>query len=103
MVVDLRGQIDLELVGKVDSVNGRLRTRFTTLPDAPVTKFTLNLQGGKKGLLINSTDLCKTPQKAQVEMSGQNGVHLDRKTKLQLSCGSKASRHKRHSNSGAVR
>ncbi|HEY7257267.1 MAG TPA: hypothetical protein VH476_11370 [Solirubrobacterales bacterium] len=103
MVVDLRGQIGLQLVGKVDSVNGRLRTRFTTLPDAPVTKFTLNLVGGKKGLLINSTNLCKTPQKAQVEMAGQNGVHLDRKTKLQLSCGSKASRHKRHSSSRAVR
>jgi hypothetical protein len=103
MVVDLRGQIDLQLVGKVDSVNGRLRTRFMTLPDAPVTKFTLNLVGGKKGLLINSTNLCKTPQKAQVEMAGQNGVQLDRKTKLQLSCGSKASRDKRHSSSRAVR
>ena len=103
MVVDLRGQIDLQLVGRIDSVNGRLRTRFTSLPDAPVTRFTLNLVGGKKGLLINSTNLCQTPQKAQVEMAGQNGVHLARKTKLQLACGSQASRHKRHSNSRAVR
>ena len=58
MVVDLEGQIDIQLVGRIDSVRGRLRTTFATVPDAPVTKFDLDLMGGKRGLLINSINLC---------------------------------------------
>ena len=49
MVLDLKGQIDIELVGKVDSVKGRLRTIFASIPDAPISKFVLDLQGGRRG------------------------------------------------------
>jgi hypothetical protein len=95
MVVDLHGQIDVTLVGRVDSVRGRLRTNFSTLPDAPVTRFVLDLEGGKKGLLINSRNLCAKTQKALVKMAGQNGMQQTRRTKLQVACGSSSSRHKR--------
>ncbi len=66
------------------------------MPDAPVSKFVLELQGGKKGLLVNSKSLCKADRKANVEMTGQNGRTDNGSVKLQSSCGSKASRHKRH-------
>ena len=39
----------------------------------PVTKFTLELEGGKKGLLENSENLCKKPQHAIADFTGQNG------------------------------
>jgi hypothetical protein len=40
---------------------------------ARVTKFVLTMQGGKKGLLINSTDICKGKHRAIVGFHGQNG------------------------------
>jgi len=73
LVVKLDGELEIVLVGHVDSVNGGLRTRFETVPDAPVTKFTLQMRGGKKGLFVNSTDICRHPQKAKVQMKAQNG------------------------------
>jgi hypothetical protein len=97
--LDLKGQVDLEVAGRVETVNGRLRTKFETVPDAPVSSFKLDLAGGAKGLLVNSESLCAKEKKATTEMTGQNGARLDTKTKLQVPCGSKArhKRHKRHS------
>ena len=86
MVVDLEGQIDIQLVGRIDSVSGRLRTTFATVPDAPVTKFNLDLLGGKKGLLINSINLCSESRWGGVAMSGQNGIDLERRTKVGSAC-----------------
>jgi hypothetical protein len=68
------GKIDVNLVGRVDSVKGgRIRNTFESVPDAPVTSFSLEMQGGKKGLLVNSTDLCKSTNRAIADFSGQNG------------------------------
>ncbi len=62
LVADLRGQFNIELVGRIDTVNhGALRTTFESVPDAPVSSFVLNLQGGSKGLLENSETLCGKP------------------------------------------
>jgi hypothetical protein len=94
LVADLHGQIDIELAGKIDSVHGgALRTTFEGVPDAPVTKFTLNLAGGKKGLLQNETSLCgpKKP-KAEVRMTGQNGAEVTSKVELGAACHSKGSK-----------
>ena len=68
------GKIDVNLVGRIDSVKGgRIRNTFESVPDAPVTKFTLTLQGGKKGLLVNSTNLCRSTNRAIADFTGQNG------------------------------
>ena len=96
LVVQLNGQVDIELLGRIDSTKGGgLRTSFETVPDVPVTRFVLSLEGGKKGLLQNSSDLCSSPSNATVQMTGQNGVVASSKRKPQVSCGSRAS-HKRH-------
>jgi hypothetical protein len=62
MVVALRGLgggLAIDLVGRIDSAkSGAMRARFTDLPDAPVSKFVLTLQGGKRGLLENSANVC---------------------------------------------
>jgi hypothetical protein len=94
LAVDLKGQVDLVLVGRIDSVDGRLRTTFESIPDVPVSRFSLDLLGGRKGLLINSESLCGKAKKATTRMVGQSGAVVNTKTKLQASCGSKA-RHKR--------
>lgn len=92
IVVDLQGQIHVTLVGFVDSVKvkgsekSRLRTTFATVPDAPVSKFELSLFGGKKGLLVNSENLCARPRYATVQMDGQNGKAHDAEVRIKTSC-----------------
>jgi hypothetical protein len=92
VVADLEGQIDIELAGRIDTINGgSLRTTFDAVPDAPVSRFTLSLAGGKRGLLQNSTSLCGKPRYAVTKMTGQNGAKLNTRTKLSVRCGSKKS------------
>jgi hypothetical protein len=93
VVVDLRGQVHLVLVGAVDALHkkgseaSRVRTTFATVPDAPVSKFILELKGGKKhGLLVNSANICKTPNRAIVKMAGQNGKTNDSNPEIATSC-----------------
>ncbi len=97
LVADLHGQIDIELAGRIDSAkSGGLRARFEAVPDAPVSRFVLDMKGGNKGLLQNSKDLCRVGGRSTIKLVGQNGRRSSTHPKLQTSCGSKSSRHKRH-------
>ncbi|HEY1356497.1 MAG TPA: hypothetical protein VGF09_09275 [Solirubrobacterales bacterium] len=73
LVADLRGQIRIALDGKIESVNGAIRTIFETVPDAPITSFVLNMQGGSKGLLQNTTNICRGVNRTKAKFSAQNG------------------------------
>jgi hypothetical protein len=73
LVADLRGQIRITLVGFIDSVNGRVRTRFLSVPDAPVSRFEMKLFAGKRSLIENSENLCRTGRRAEIRLKGQNG------------------------------
>jgi hypothetical protein len=101
LVADLNGQIHLVLVGFIDSVGkkgsevSRLRTTFATVPDAPVSRFVLELNSGKrKGALVNSEDLCKKPQRAVAKFTGQNGKVLMLNPTIANSCGGKGKKGK---------
>jgi hypothetical protein len=59
-----------------------------------VTKFTLNLQGAKKGLLVNSRNLCKAPSRASVMMVGQNGRLSLTRPLVKTSCRAKAKKRR---------
>jgi hypothetical protein len=98
--MDLKGQVDVNVVGRIDSINGRTRTTFEGIPDQPVSKFQLTLQGGGKGLLVNAKGLCGFTPRATVLMDGQNGLTADQSPLMKNSCG-KASRKKhRHHRRG---
>jgi hypothetical protein len=93
IVADLHGQIHVTLVGFVDAVqkrgaeSSRIRTRFLNVPDAPVRKFTIDLLGGaKRGLLVNSRDLCKTRRLARVVLLAQNGRSRSQDVRLRTGC-----------------
>jgi len=77
LLADLNGQIHVILNGTIDSIHGGIRNRFEVVPDAPVTKFTLTMQGGKKGLLENSTNLCAKTNRATVRFTAQSGKVAD--------------------------
>ncbi len=95
IVLDLNGQVHLVLVGHVDSVVkkgseiSRLRTTFDVVPDAPVSKVTLRLFGGKRGLLVNSQNLCAAPRRAKVVMDGKNGKPKDFLAPIEIDCARK--------------
>jgi hypothetical protein len=86
LLADLRGQVDVQLRGVVSSSkNAGMRTVFNTPPDAPVTKFTLTMDGNKKGLLQNSKDLCKVKHLGSaLNIKGQNGKQIKRQNKNKL-------------------
>ena len=86
VVADLKGLFHIVLVGEVDSVKGRIRTTFEGVPDAPVSKFTLNLKGGKQGLLVNNRDLCAKALKADVNLGAQNGREQATRPVVGTSC-----------------
>jgi hypothetical protein len=90
LVVALHGQVDVVLAGKVDSVKGALRNTFEAVPDAPVSKFVLKMQGGRKGLIVNSRNLCAATNKATVLMDGQNGKVFDSSPVVKAKCGGKS-------------
>jgi hypothetical protein len=90
MVAVLKGPssqpIEVDLVGRIDSVNGGIRNTFEVVPDAPVETFTLELQGGKKGLLVNSKNLCTSVNRATAKFSAQSGKTITIRPALQSSC-----------------
>ena len=95
LVADLKGLVEFELAGRIDSVNGRLRTTFPTAPDVPVAKFILRMQGGQKSLIVNSSNLCARPQRAEAKLLAQNGKPLVLRPVVQTSCkGKKKSKGK---------
>ncbi len=90
VVAALRGPasqpIEVDLDGRVDSVNGGVRTTFETVPDAPVSKAIVSLQGGKKGLFENSTNICKGTHRATLKLNAQSGKFAESTPQLKADC-----------------
>ena len=72
LVADLNGQVNIQVHGVLGSQGGGIKTVFYPTPDVPVSKFILNMDGGKKSLLINSTNLCSKPLGSYMNLKGQN-------------------------------
>jgi hypothetical protein len=74
LLADLRGQVNIQLRGVISSKNGGIKTVFNKTPDVPVSKFVLRMEGGKKkGLLVNSRNLCAGKLSSVLNIKGQNG------------------------------
>jgi hypothetical protein len=95
LVAHLQGQVGIDLVGRIDSFKGGIRTTFGRVPDVPVSKFVMTLPGGKHGLLVSSRNLCQKPIKAIVRIKGQNGKKANKRQKLRTPCGKKSHRKKK--------
>jgi len=95
VVAALRGQVEIDLDGRVDQVRHRMRTTFDVVPDVPVSKFSLTVRGGRKGLLENSVNLCAHRYKVIAKFTAQNGKPLRRKPKLRTPCKQKKSHRRR--------
>jgi hypothetical protein len=89
LVAELNGQIRVLLVGKIDTgKNKGIRNTFEAVPDAPISRFVLEMKGGKKyGLLENSENVCKKTPVAGASFRAQNGKVHQFSSKVTNSCG----------------
>ncbi len=95
LAADLNGQLRVLLHGKIDTgPGGGIRNTFEVVPDAPVTKFVLNLKGGHRGLLRNSENVCAHPGHATALFEGHNGKIHDFNPSIRTDCGGKARRRR---------
>jgi hypothetical protein len=95
LVFDLHGLVDVEVSTRIDSAHGGIRASIENAPDAPLNKVVLRMQGGKKGLIVNSRNLCDATSRANVEFEGQNGKQSSANPVMKADCGGKR-KHKRH-------
>jgi hypothetical protein len=82
LVLPLVGQngVRLTLTGTSAVVDDQLVTTFDYIPDAPVSSFELNINGGKGGILVVSgdkADICKSTQIAEQQIDGQSNKAAD--------------------------
>jgi hypothetical protein len=88
-VAALHGLVDVETVARIDSKHGGIRATFTEVPDAPITKVVVNMQGGKKGLIVNSTNICVGSHHANATFDAHSGKQRIAKPPLQSDCAKK--------------
>lgn len=98
IVVALRGEIAINLVGKSSTAkDGRLVNTFGSVPDAPISQFNLNVDGGGSGILAvtrtrkGRISLCAKPKShvAAAAIDGQNGKIRDFTTRVKTPCASR--------------
>ncbi len=98
LVFDLHGLVDIEVDVRIDSFHGGIRATLESAPDAPLSKVIVKMQGAKKGLIVNSRDICGSTNRADVEFEGQNGKTADAMPEMKAECGgARKHRHKRNS------
>jgi hypothetical protein len=96
LVFVLKGHgVEVDVAGRIDSVNGGLRGTFTQIPDAPVSKFELTLDAGKQGLLVVSArNLCAKKQLAASKFMGHANKGLVWKPEVRAECKAKKGKGK---------
>jgi hypothetical protein len=87
LVFALRGIVDIEASARIDSVRGGIRATFPRLPDAPISKVVVRMQGGQKGLIVNSRNLCFARSRASLRLDGHNGKVKDSRPVVKAKCG----------------
>jgi uncharacterized repeat protein (TIGR01451 family) len=87
LVASLGGQIHLDLTAHVDSVHGRLRDTFAALPDAPLSKLVWTMQGGSKGLLVNTGHFCARQRRTSTVLDAQTGKVREIYPPIKAACG----------------
>ena len=97
-VLALHGLVDIEVATRIDSVKGRLRASVGNVPDAPVSRAVVNMQGGQKGLFVNSRNLCHKAKRnrARANAKGQNGRRALSRPVMRAQCGKAKRRAHRH-------
>ena len=88
LVADLKGRVPIKIRIATQILGGRLiKSTVTGVPDLPVGSFTLNLDGGDKGVLESKFDLCFSGSQHRrmapgVDFSAHSGAKIASKPRL---------------------
>jgi hypothetical protein len=81
------GAIRIVLEGAIGPTKrGGIRVSFAELPDQPLDRFVMTLDGGRRGLLQNSANICRFPPEATVDALGQSNLGAVLTTTLRGQC-----------------
>jgi hypothetical protein len=96
VAADLDGEFQVSLSGKLTTPHGRIRVRFGSLPDVPISRLELEFPGGREGLLANSESLCGGRRRAGISVVGHNGSTRTLRPPLDVSCRSRRGHNAAH-------
>lgn len=83
----LKGEVPLDLYAESTVVDDHLVATFNMVPDAPISKFDLSIDGGEHGILAATQSICERMQTAEVTFDGQNGKRVKGSLDLSTECG----------------
>jgi len=86
LVAVISGGVELELAGRMSFRAGRVQIVFDDVPDLPLSRLSLQVMGGKRGIFVNNRNLCAAPPFAQTRLVAQNGLARRVTTRLGLAC-----------------
>jgi hypothetical protein len=96
LVASLRsGAVHIALEGKIGPAKQGIRALFDKVPDAPINRFVMTLDGGDNGLLVNSANICRNPPTATVKALGQNNIGAAFTSVLRGQCKAKKGKGKK--------
>jgi hypothetical protein len=83
------------LVGNTNIAKGVTTSTFASIPDVPVSSFSLNLPTGPHSALAAYGNFCAAPLVMPTTITAQNGAQIKQNTRLSVSnCGVKILRHR---------
>ncbi|WP_320672253.1 hypothetical protein [Patulibacter defluvii] len=92
----LRGEATIYVRAMSALSRNRLVTTFPSLPDAPMTKFTLTINSGRRGIIANTRNLCRSGTlRGSVRIEAHNGAKRTSRPKIGLPCKKKTTKKKR--------
>jgi hypothetical protein len=96
LVVQLRGALSLDMTGQIKiGKRNKIATTFGTVPDVPVTKFSLSFHSGKYGIIAANANLCTRKLFAPTELRGQNGKKQKTRPQIKVNGCAKKKTHKK--------
>jgi hypothetical protein len=94
LLAALSGPIDISVHADSAFTGSRIVTRFTGLPDAPLSSFVLAINGGSKGILKTTRNLCSKKNTANFALSAQNGRVRNATARAAVTCPKKKAKKK---------
>lgn len=78
------GPLRFVLHGRTVMRKGHFGVSFPSIPDIPLSRAVLSLDGGRRGLFVNSRSLCARAGRAEVSLGAHNGKHRQLRLRPQV-------------------
>jgi hypothetical protein len=83
----LSGPATVLLRGRVVSKGGRIQAGVENLPDTSLKSFEFTIDGGRRGYLVLSRDICKSTSPADATFTSQEDETYEQQIPLEADCG----------------